>query len=338
MSEQEGVNQDAVIEEFDSSWFETTNTNEGGGFLRHPYGDFRGRITDAKVESSKGPKPHNMLVISTITIGVIEDGDASAIGMSQDNRYGTPQSPKFMQERAACLLMALGQRGPFRPKDLIGREYDYTVTWEKSAPITDAVGNEKVFVNSRLCFERKKGAPLPAKAKAKALSAVAIKHLLEVEGVTEEDNAEGGSVGAEGAWEKSPAGGAAAKADKADTKPVVTSTAGKAAKVDTTKAGKEPEWLPEDKVMKTAHIHRALIAMGDEKAAAAEKQLIGKKIDPRGPIDPANLVEPVKAAYATWLSEQKAAAPEEEELPDLDAPEEAAPAPASKAKTGTRTK
>ena len=304
-----------VLDNFDANWFASTQANDGGSFTRHPIGDYRVRIRDIEIKAKEGGEnPHNMLVVTAETIAVI-DGEPSAISMTTVTRYGTPQSPKFMQQRAKQLLTALDQRGPFAPKSLIGREYDVTVTWEKGAPVVDPVtGAERVYVNDRVGFERKAGSPKPPKANARAASQAAIRYLKEAEAYVE-----AGEVGGEG----QAATGSAPWEDQARSQPAATTSASSDA------------WMPESDVPAAAHQYRVVIALGKPSAEEAKRSLLAKRIDPNGPVNLDLIAEPLRGEYQAWKAKS---APSDGGLPPLDDGPTAngAGSGGSKARTGTR--
>lgn len=325
MSDEKAVNAEALLD-FNEKWFSETQSADGGGFARHPWGDYRFRIESMEIKPSKGPTPHNMMSFTFKTIAVAGEGNAEAIGMAESGLYGTPQSPKFMQQRAHQLLTAIGITGKFTASMLIGKEFDGTVTWEKSAPTISATGEEKVFVNSRVAFERKPGTQKPPKAQAKALSAAAIAYVNESEG------AAASAPGGEGQSAEVPAWEQKTEAVKA----AATATATANTKADHV-------WMDEEKIPAAAHAFRAVIALKKPDQDTRRASLLAKNINPEGPIK-ADLITPVtlRTEYSTWLAAQAPVAVEDE-LGGLgldDAPAVAADngAAAPKAKTGTRSK
>lgn len=322
-------NKSALIPGFDAAFFDTNTPNPGGPLLRHPLGDHRFRITDIDVVPTKKQDGHNMEV-TVETVAALLGGDETAVGMTTTLRYGTPTSKKFHRERGANLLAAVGIRGPFTPKQIIGREFDATVIWRQQAPQIDEVtGEQKVYVNSEVIFERKAGSPRPPKApNPVAASAAAIKYLEE-----HGDGADGAAreraetAGNPPPWEPSanaaPNGGSPATATS-------TSTAGTAV----------PQWLPEEQVAKSAsvHIYRAAIALSKPKAADYRKALADRKIDPDGPVHLDHLTEPLRSEYLASMAKK----PKEDagdDLPPLDVPSAAPSEPAgTKPRTGTRSK
>lgn len=302
-----------VIDGFNQQWYDETKANDGASFTRHPIGDYRGKIKEIEVKASeKAEKPHNMIVVTVETTGVGRDGDKEAIGQTIVTRYGTPQSPKFMQQRTANLCKALDLRGPFAPKSLVGRELEYTIVWEKGDPTTNSAGEEKIYVNSRLQCERKVGAP-PPKVNAKAQSAAALKYLaseLDLDGGADDKAGTAAPAGDTPAWAQGGTAGTAGAATTASTAAAST-------------------FLPEAQVPPAVHQYRAAIAMGVPQADAHRKTLIAKNINPDGPIDAVHLPEKMRADFQAFLAKQGDGA-----LPDLDGATNGAAAP----KTGTRTK
>jgi len=244
-----------------------------------------------------------------ITFETISGTDDAAIGMTQVSRYGTPQSPKFMRERGIAFLDAIGIRGKFGIKMVLGRELDATVVWEKSAPVVDpATGEERTYVNSRIVAERKAGSPKPPKANAKALSASALKYVEAQEGGSSTTST-AEPTGDRPEWEAEP-----------------TPTA-----ASVTSSPAVEEWLSEDRVPAAANEYRVIIALGKANSEQAKRSLLGKRINPAGPIDVNALREPLKSEFAAWKSAQGG-----EDLPSLDG-NGAAPTTA-RPKTGTRSK
>lgn len=304
------VNKDAVVEGFTPEWFSDTLANDGGGFSRHPIGDYRGRVSSFAIQPSKTTSPHNMMAITIETIALAGSGAEDAVGMTQLALYGTPQSPRFMQQRAQCFLTAIGIRGAFRPREILGRELDFTVSWEKSAPtVSEVSGEETTYINSRISFERKAGSPKPPKSNAKVASVAAINYL-KARGEYDE----GGPNGDDAAGEPAAYEG----------RPGATAGAGDAAKAPQGEA----QWLAEDQV-NTASVHqyRATIALGKPQAEAARKALTDRKINPSGPVNVEYLAAPLRAEYEAWKAKSSDGA-----LPPLDGLD----APAKPARTGTR--
>ena len=312
-------NETMLLEGFTPEWFAATHANDGGSFTRHPHGDYRLRVADFKIEASKGAKPHNMMVVTLDTIAVI-DGDKAAIGMAQTVRYGTAQSPKFMQERAKCFLTAIGVASRFSPKSVIGRELDATVSLERGSPTIGLDGNPKVFINSRVSFERRAGSPKPPKANAKAMSADALRYL---ESQDSDEIPAGGGNGASPAapaWEDPPA---AAVEETTSTEPAESAE----------RTADKDHFIDEADVPASAHPYRVYIAMGGTKAEKARDVLLAKQIDPDGEISLDHVSEPLRSEYMSWKA--KAETKPIDDLPPID---DDPPVERPKAKTGTRSK
>ncbi len=329
---------DTEVLEFTPDWFNNTKENDGGSYVRHPFGDYRMRIESVEIKASQGAKPHNMIVVTTKTVAVHE-GEEEAIGQSIVTRYGTVTSPKFMQQRTKQLLLAVGMNGRFTPQQLVGREFDATVVWEKGDPTTDAQGHERIYVNPRICFERRAGSPKPAKANARAMSSAAIKYL-ESQGDGDDDG-EVDSGPSVPDWEANNSGAStqangnghvASAATNGTNQPV-------AGGGETAPSG----WIPESQVPSSAHLYRALIALGSPKAAQAEGALKGRRIDPHGPVVIDHVPEPERSQYVAHLTNaskggESKAAPADD-LPALDEPpaqNTAAAQGTPKKRTGTR--
>lgn len=288
--------------------------NEGGGFRRVPFGDYKFRIVDAIQKPKEGEKPHVMLKPTFVIVEARDPKNAHAVGMQTDGLYaGSRQSPKYMQERLACLLRAIGvnlaQGQALSKSMLVGREFDGTITWELGKPVFDeATGGQKRYVNSRICAERTVGTARPASINPEADSREAAKFLEATYGDTDAADA----TPADAAPWAQPNGGAQASAGTQAAAP----------------SGFRPEADADANVMQ----YRVYVALKTPHAEQARGALVAAGFDPEGPINADLLVEPLKGQYlAAFPPAAQANAGALPGLPGLP------PAGGNKAQKGTRS-
>jgi len=293
--------------------------NSGVGFSRMPFGHYRFRVSGAEQQVSQpkeGKAGHVMLKLTLTVTAAHDPKNASAVGMSTTQLYaGSKQSPKFMQERLACVIhackIALQAGQQLSSAMFIGREFDGTVTWEKGKPeFNEETGQmDKVYVNSRVIAERPCGAESPKGLDPARASAEARTYLREKYGSDGVDE-EGDAVPATTASAPSaPAAPWTAPQPSSDPEPVASG------------------FKPESEVPNEVHQYRAYIKLSPEQAPAAREQLVGAGFDPDGPIDTSKLPEPIRAQYLTKFPQTNGAG-----LPPLGG------LPPAGGKKGTRSK
>jgi hypothetical protein len=192
----------------------TVKPNDGASRARIPIGEFTWKIREVYSKPAEGKQtPHVMAVFEFEIVKAHNPEHEEFIGSSMLGYYaGSAQSPRFMHERMAQLIQAVGVKpgaqGISR-KDLIGREFDATITWEISQPrINPTTGETRRFVNARLKGERKIGEPRPPRINPEAESRQAVAWLnANGEGDLSAGGGGGGGGGGAGDFGGAPSGG-----------------------------------------------------------------------------------------------------------------------------------
>lgn len=284
MAEEKKKTQDFEIG-FTPEQFDGIQANDGAGYRRVLFGHFTGKIIDGEIVASTSAKePHQMIRLTTEIMGTTEDRTKGEIGSSIKNLYGTPTSPKFMQQRFKALCEAIkvkplpGKKG-IMMSQLLGKTYDFTVVWELSdSGKYDENGRKKFYVNDRIKCERIVGAPTPKTINPVADSQKAAKYL-------DEGQSEGPAAGDRADWDASPEGSTAAASTETEA----------------------PGFMPEEQVEADGHEYRAIYKLGGDNAEAAKTALIESGIDPEGPINVEHLTAETAAEYKAKFQPEKPA-------------------------------
>jgi hypothetical protein len=296
--------------------------NAGGAFHRVQYADYKFRIVDVEQQAKEGEKPHVMIVCTFSIVAAHELANAGEVGQQMTGRYaGSPQSPKFMQERLANLIKACALQLPpgqkLKRSMLVGREFDASVVWTKGQPKMDMeTGQTRTPVYANVIGERPVGAPRPPTIDPVRDSRDAAKHVAAEYGDDSDDEV-------------------AAPAPTPAPWTAPASTAGVTTTVTPPAPASTSSWRDEAEATPAVHQYRAHIKLETAHAAAARQGLIGIGFDPDGPLDVAHLDDATKAQY---LAKFPVGAPGGlPGLPPATAPTGNGAAPAAaKPRTGTR--
>jgi len=271
---------------FSAEAFAGVAANDGTGYRRVPFGDYRVRIADGEIQPSKNAqKPHNMLKLSFEVLEAYDERNKQEVGSIISNLYGTITSPEYMQKRfkAVCeaIKVAPNKQG-LKFSQLAGKELDITVVWELSdSNKIDEMGQKIFYVNDRVKAERPVGTARPKTLNPQADSQKAIRYL------ETSQPAEPGTATETAPWE-APANGAGASAAS---------------------VASASSFLPESEIDPGAHEYRAAIRLGDKDDDTYREQLVAAGIDPDGPVDVAHLSPETKAQYEAKFGAKKAGLP-----------------------------
>src|SRR5947207_15932593 len=97
-----------ALDGIDANFLQQVRPNEGARSReRPPKGDYRFKITALEQKAKLGAKPHVMIVPTMTIVKAYDEANASGVGLELLGWYaGSPQSPKMLQERLACLILA----------------------------------------------------------------------------------------------------------------------------------------------------------------------------------------------------------------------------------------
>lgn len=251
--------------------------NAGGAFHRIAFGDYDWEITDVEQETKTGQKPHVMLNVTFKCVKAHDDKNAEEIGQMINGRYaGSPQSPKFMQQRLANLLLAAKVQIPagqkLKKSMLIGRKLSASVIWVVAKPyMNQETGETTQSVFANLIGERPIGAQRPGTVDPVRDSAKAAKFVRDQYGDGADDEETETPPWA------NPSGGV-----EADAAPATATSSYR----DEAEAATDP----------SVHQYRAHVALKTPHAELARTTLVNAGWDPEGPVNVDHLGD-MKGAY-----------------------------------------
>jgi hypothetical protein len=311
MSQTNGTETEDFVIPFTPEHRATLKADDGTGFRRVNFGDYRFRIVEVGKKSKEGANPHVMSKITFEAIEAYDESNEDCVGLRVTNLYaGSRESPGKMQRRLEALLQAVKiESGPtgFSSKQLLGRELDATIVWELSdGDIDPETGILKKWVNDRVKGERPVGTARPPMLNPRIDSRQAVAYLesqgYEVPDMGTENTTENAAPGSP-PWQQT-AGVAAPAA------PVAT-----------------PSFRPEADTDATVHQYRAHVKMNTPQGANARKALVEAGFDPDGPVNVDHLPEPFRGQFLSSMAQKGGGG---SRLPPLGGGGE-------KRKTGTRT-